>query len=96
MKTRHGLQRLTARLAPALLLAALPAGAETDASETDAPELPTVESEIVVTSTMPEMATERRLQDDEITEPGVTDLAELFRGVEGLSAVRRGPVNLER
>ena len=58
-------------------------------------ELPTIRSEIMVTSSLPELATERRLSGDEIGESGVEDLAEVFRGVEGMSAVRRGPLNLE-
>ncbi len=58
-------------------------------------ELPTIRSEIMVTSSLPELATERRLSGGEIGDSGARDLAELFRGVEGMSAVRRGPLNLE-
>ena len=58
-------------------------------------ELPTIKSEIMVTSSLPELATERRLAGGEISESGVEDLAEVFRGIEGMSAVRRGPLNLE-
>ncbi|MEM7353731.1 MAG: TonB-dependent receptor [Acidobacteriota bacterium] len=57
--------------------------------------LETVRGEILVTSSIPELATERRLSGDEIVRSGVEDLGESFRGVEGLSAVRRGPLNLE-
>ncbi len=58
-------------------------------------ELPTIKSEIMVTSSMPELATERRLPGEEIDESGARDLAAFFRGVEGMSAIRRGPLNLE-
>ncbi len=58
-------------------------------------ELPTIKSEIMVTSSLPELATERRLSGDKIGDSGVADLATFFRGVEGMSAVRRGPLNLE-
>ncbi len=58
-------------------------------------ELPTIRSEVTVTSSMPELATERRLSGEQVGESGVRDLAELFRDVDGMSAVRRGPINLE-
>ncbi|MCP3958906.1 MAG: TonB-dependent receptor [bacterium] len=78
------------------LLATLPASADSDSdTETETPDLPTVRGEILVTSSIPEMATERRLPGDEIGESGVLDLAEYFRSVEGLSAIRRGSINLE-
>ena len=57
--------------------------------------LSTIRSEILVTSSLPELATERRLSGDEIGQTGAGDLAEALRGAPGLSAVRRGPVNLE-
>ncbi len=57
--------------------------------------LETVKNEIVVVSSMPELATERRVPGSDIQNAGHEDLAEFFRHVEGLSAVRRGAVNLE-
>ena len=57
--------------------------------------LSAIRSEILVTSSLPELATERRVSGGEIGESGALDLAEALRGVEGLSAVRRGPLNLE-
>ncbi len=58
-------------------------------------ELSTIRNEILVTSALPELATERRMSGEEISSSGANDLAEFFRGVEGMSAVRRGPLNLE-
>ena len=58
-------------------------------------DLSPVRGEILVTSSMPELATERRLPGDDIRRSGAEDLAEFLRGVEGLAAVRRGSVNLE-
>ncbi len=58
-------------------------------------DLPTIRSEILVTSSLPELATERRVHGGEIGESGAHDLAEALRSVEGVSAVRRGPLNLE-
>ncbi len=57
--------------------------------------LAVLESEIVVTSSMPELATERRFPGEDIARSGRRDLAEFLRDVSGLSAVRRGSVNLE-
>lgn len=57
--------------------------------------LAALESQIVVTSSLPELATERRLPGEEIAGSGRRDLAEFLRDVEGVSAVRRGSINLE-
>ncbi len=58
-------------------------------------ELAAVEGEILVTSAMPELATERRIPGEEVRDSGSQDLGRFFRGVGGLSAVRRGSINLE-
>ncbi len=57
--------------------------------------LAAIGSEIFVTSALPELLTERRFQGDEIEQAGSEDLGKFFRGVEGVSAIRRGSVNLE-
>jgi len=60
-----------------------------------ATERPVVKQEIVVSATMPELAAERVLTSRELEERGESDIGEALRGEPGLSAVRRGPVNLE-
>lgn len=54
-----------------------------------------VRSEITVTSSLPELATSLDVPAETIAESSGEDLAEIFRAVAGMSAVRRGPLNLE-
>ncbi|MDY7095699.1 MAG: TonB-dependent receptor [Acidobacteriota bacterium] len=58
-------------------------------------ELATVSRRIVVTSTLPEMASEVALDSAMLTDQASFDLATSLRGQPGLDAFRRGPVNLD-
>lgn len=55
----------------------------------------TIESEIIVSSGLPELATSLRISASQIADAGDKDLGEYLREVSGVSAVRRGPLNLE-
>lgn len=57
--------------------------------------LANVRSEITVTSSLPELATSFEVPSETIAAAGGEDLAGIFREVAGMSAVRRGPLNLE-
>ena len=55
----------------------------------------TFSQEVVVSATMPEFATESVVPAIEVEQRAVRDIAEHLRTEAGLSAVRRGPINLE-
>ncbi|MEM7479941.1 MAG: TonB-dependent receptor [Acidobacteriota bacterium] len=57
--------------------------------------LAAVRQELLVTAGSPDLATELQVSADELERASQNDLAEALRGTPGLSAVRRGPVNLE-
>ncbi len=69
------------------------ASTETEAQEIEKKEV--VKEEITVTSTLPELATESRLPSEELEVGGDSDLVESLRRVAGVSAVRRGSINLD-
>lgn len=54
-----------------------------------------VQAEITVTSTLPGLPEEDRIDRGELESRAVTDLGEGLRQTAGLAAVRRGPINLD-
>lgn len=58
-------------------------------------EVGTFSQEVVVSASMPELATELVVPASEAERRAVRDVAEQLRTEAGLSAVRRGPINLE-
>ncbi|MEM8931490.1 MAG: TonB-dependent receptor [Acidobacteriota bacterium] len=65
------------------------------ADETERPLRDPVEAEITVTATLPELVTESAVPGSELEALGEADLVEGFRSLPGLSAIRRGAINLE-
>ncbi len=54
-----------------------------------------ITAEILVTATMPDLATELDVTGDTLEQRGVRDIAGGLRAVRGVDAVRRGSINLE-
>ena len=77
-------------LALALACVAPLAHATDDGNKTE-----TIEEEITVTSTLPELATETVMPADDLQAGGDSDLVESLRQIGGISAVRRGVINLD-
>ena len=79
----------------ALALVVLPVAADESAAEETEEKEPRFTQQVVVTATMPELATEERLRGEELAEGPEADLAAALRGQPGLEATRRGPINLD-
>jgi iron complex outermembrane receptor protein len=89
------LSGLVMTLAAGGALAQEPEGAGTGSGPQKTEERPVVKQEIVVSASLPELAAERVLTARDLEDRAESDIGEALRSEAGLSAVRRGPVNLE-
>ncbi|MEM6794488.1 MAG: TonB-dependent receptor [Acidobacteriota bacterium] len=89
----RGLLIASALLAPQLLASDAPS--DTREEETPEEAAATFEAEVLVTSTLPDLISTRDLDGSRLDSTELPDLTEHLRTLPGLSAVRRGSINLE-